>query len=113
MGLADGFAVAVAVGVALAVAWAVAEAVGLGLRTPIVTWAVGQPKGTGLIEMVGVADAAGEAGAWITIGVVRGQGGVGGIAVGEAALTIKATSTARPPRMAVTTKATAPHSRLM
>ncbi|MGH7642619.1 MAG: hypothetical protein ACRENX_06335 [Candidatus Dormibacteria bacterium] len=88
----------------------VAVGVGLGLGTAMVTRAVGQPNGTGFSEMVGVAEADGEACAWITTGVVRGQGGVGGIAVGEAALTISATNTARPPRIAVTTKATAPHS---
>ncbi len=93
---------------------AVGEAEGLGLAVGVatVTWAVGQPNGTGLSEMVGVADADGETWAWITTGVVLGHGGAGGIAVGEAALTISATRTAKPPSMAVITKATAPHSRL-
>jgi hypothetical protein len=65
------------------------------------------------METLAVGDADGEACAWITTGVVRGQGGAGGIAVGEMALISRATSTARPPRMAVITKATAPHSRFM
>ncbi|MGH7759709.1 MAG: hypothetical protein ACREN7_10390, partial [Candidatus Dormibacteria bacterium] len=50
----------------------VVVAVGLGVWTTVS--GVGQPKGTGLIEMVGVGEVAGDAGAWITIGVVRGQG---------------------------------------
>lgn len=92
-----------------------ADALGLAAGIVTVTSGVGQPNGTGLIEMVGVAEteADGEAWAWITIAVVFGQGGAGGIWVGDAALTISATRTATPPSKAVITKITAPHSRFM
>jgi hypothetical protein len=52
---------ALAVAVGVAVALGETEAPGLGMGVLTTTWAVGQPKGTDLIEMVGVAEAAGEA----------------------------------------------------
>lgn len=101
---------------ALAVGWGDTETValglGLGAGVSTTTCGVGQPNGTGLTEMVGVGESAGDTCAWITIGVVLGQGGVTGMAVGDAALTISTTNTARPPSRAVTTNRTAPHSRL-
>lgn len=99
-------ALALAVGELLALA--VGELLGVGVLTTTAT--VGQPKGTVGIEILGVGEALGDAWAWITIGVLLGQGGVWGTGVGEAALTISATRTASPPRMTVPTKVTAPHS---
>lgn len=108
------FGVAVALGVAVAFGVAEADGTGEGVGVFTTTDGSGQPKSTLGRAIGGVANAATPGDrvgvAWITIGVNFGHGATPGSGEAVADLTRRATSTAKPPRMIVPTKATAPHS---